>query len=131
MEERELLERAKEALINAYAPYSGYRVGAALLTREGKVFCGVNVENASFGLTICAERAAVAAAIASGYRSFVALAVAAEGEKEPFPCGACRQVLKEFGEMKVIIAGKKGKTLSFKLEDLLPYPFVKGENQTI
>lgn len=127
MDDRELVRLAKEVLPYAYAPYSGYRVGAALLTIEGPVFRGVNVENASYGLTICAERAALAAAVAAGYRSFSAVAVASEGEgeDEPFPCGACRQVLMEFGGMRIIIAGKKGKILSFNLEDLLPYPFIK------
>lgn len=119
----ELIRLAREALPRAYAPYSGYRVGAALLTVEGKVFQGVNVENISYGLTICAERAALAAAVAAGYRLFSAIAVVSESDAEPFPCGACRQALLEFGGMRVLTAGKKEKILSFNLEDLLPYPF--------
>ncbi|RJX29603.1 MAG: cytidine deaminase [Dethiobacter sp.] len=123
MNDHELIRLAREALPFAYAPYSGYRVGAALLTVEGRIFQGVNVENASYGLTICAERAALAAAVAAGYSSFAVLAVASEGESEPLPCGACRQVLREFGSLRVVVAGKKEKILSFTLEDLLPYPF--------
>lgn len=101
-----LLERAAKALRAAYAPYSGYRVGAALLCADGEVFTGCNVENASYGLTNCAERSAVFAAISAGRRDFVAMAVVAEGERMPYPCGACRQVLSEFcrEEMSVYVA---------------------------
>lgn len=124
MEVDQLLRLAREMLPFAYAPYSGYRVGAVLLTTEGKIFKGVNVENASLGLTICAERVALYTAIAAGYRSFSLLALAAEGENEPLPCGACRQVLGEFSrELKVAVAGKKGEPLIFNLKELLPYSF--------
>ncbi len=123
MDDHELIALAREVLPLAYAPYSGYRVGAALLTVEGRVFRGINVENASYGLTICAERAALAAAVTAGYRLFSVIAIAAEGEKEPIPCGACLQVLREFGNLRVIVAGKQEKILSFTLEDLLPHPF--------
>lgn len=125
MEVQKLLRLAKEILPFAYAPYSGYRVGAVLLTAEGKIFKGVNVENASLGLTMCAERAALYAAVAAGYRSFSLLALAAEDESEPLPCGACRQVLGEFSrELKVVVAGKKEEPLIFNLKELLPYPFI-------
>lgn len=124
MEADKLLKLAREMLPFAYAPYSGYRVGAALLTTEGEIFKGVNVENASLGLTICAERVALCTAVAAGYRSFSLLALAAEGDSEPLPCGACRQVLGEFSrELKVAVAGKQGKPKIFTLEELLPYPF--------
>ncbi len=124
MEVDKLLELAREMLPFAYAPYSGYRVGAALLTTEGEIFKGVNVENASLGLTICAERVALCAAVAAGYRSFSLLALAAEGDSVPLPCGACRQVLGEFSrELKVAVASKKGKPKIFTLEELLPCPF--------
>ena len=126
MDDRELVQMAREILPNAYAPYSGYRVGAALLTDDGRVFRGVNIENASSGLTICAERAAIAAAVTAGCRFFSLIAVVSEDEKGPVPCGACRQVLSEFcgGEFKVLVSGNEGKIRTFTLRELLPYPFV-------
>lgn len=121
----ELLGLAREMLPFAYAPYSDYRVGAALLTTEGEIFKGVNIENASLGLTMCAERVALYAAVAAGYRSFSLLALVAGGENEPLPCGACRQVLGEFSRsLKVAVAGEKGEPKIFALEELLPHPFV-------
>ncbi len=125
MQDLELLSMAREALSNAYAPYSDYKVGAALLTSAGRVFRGVNVENASYGLTICAERAALFSAVATGYRHFSVLAVVSEEAQKPIPCGGCLQVLREFGkDLKVIVAGKEKEFLVFKLEELLPYPFI-------
>ena len=124
MDDLQLIDLARETLPFAYAPYSNYRVGAALLTAEGKVFRGVNIENVSYGLTICAERSALAAAITGGYRSFIALAVVSETENKPFPCGACLQVLREFsGDLKIIVAGKGAKYETFTIGELLPYPF--------
>jgi cytidine deaminase len=101
-----LLESAAKAASKAYAPYSNYKVGAALLCADGEVFCGCNIENASYGLTNCAERTAVFTAIAAGRRDFVAMAVVADGDSMPYPCGACRQVLSEFcrEEFSVYIA---------------------------
>jgi cytidine deaminase len=126
LDDHELVQMAREALPFAYAPYSGYRVGVALLTDEGKVFRGVNIENASSGLTICAERAAVAAAVTAGCCFFSRIAVVSEDEKGPVPCGACRQVLGEFcgGELKVLVSGNEGKIRTFTLRELLPHPFV-------
>lgn len=91
-----LIEAAALAARQAYAPYSRYRVGAALQLDTGAIVCGCNVENVSYGLTQCAERVAIGAAVAQGRRNFAALAIVAEGRTPPFPCGACRQVLAEF-----------------------------------
>lgn len=93
---QELIAAAIEVAKNAYAPYSNFHVGAALLGRDGQIITGCNVENASYGLTICAERNAIFAAVASNIREFKAVAVVADGEVMPYPCGACRQVLSEF-----------------------------------
>lgn len=91
-----LLEAAAQVARKAYAPYSNFKVGAALLCADGDVFTGCNVENASYGLTNCAERTAIFSAIAAGRKDFVAMAVVADGQSVPYPCGACRQVLNEF-----------------------------------
>ena len=101
-----LLELALKAARKTYSPYSEHKVGAALLCADGEVFTGCNVENASYGLTNCAERTAVFSAIAAGRKDFVAMAVVADGDNMPYPCGACRQVLSEFcrEEFSVYIA---------------------------
>jgi cytidine deaminase len=119
----ELIERAREVRHLAYAPYSEYSVGAALLSRSGQVFEGVNVENAAYPTSMCAERNAVFAAVTHGERAFDAIAVVTENGGEP--CGACRQVLSEFGgELLVIAADADGKIhLETKLKDLLPHAF--------
>jgi cytidine deaminase len=118
-----LLSKARTARRSAYAPYSRFRVGAALLTASGKVFTGCNVENASYGLTICAERSAVFTAVAAGERRFKAIAIAATAKGIVRPCGACLQVLAEFApRMRVIILN--GRTIEeFLLSDLLPERF--------
>jgi cytidine deaminase len=123
----QLLRKAADAARKAHAPYSSFRVGAALLTRNGKVFTGCNVENASYGLTICAERVALFSAVAAGHRKFAKLAVVA-GEKNPaYPCGACLQVMAEFCDpgMPVLLAPLDAPTrpLRLKLKDLLPKAF--------
>jgi cytidine deaminase len=120
-----LVEAAKEARQRAYAPYSRFQVGAALLGSDGQVYAGCNVENASFGLTICAERAAVANAIAHGCREFVALAVVAQSDSGLVtPCGACRQVLAEFNpNLPVICSNGTDPVRTLLLNDLLPYRF--------
>lgn len=117
-----LLAAALRARDHAYAPYSGFRVGAAVLAGDD-VVPGCNVENASFGLTICAERAAVFAAVAAGHRRLDAVAVVSDADTPTAPCGACRQVLHEFGpEMTVILRGA-GETVVRPLAELLPLPF--------
>lgn len=120
-----LIEAAREALKNAYAPYSKFRVGAAVLTRDGKIYTGANVENASFGLTICAERVAVFKAVSEGDRDIQAVAIVAESEEPIAPCGACRQVIAEFNPNAVIIMATADgrKVVTANLKDLLPSPF--------
>ena len=124
---RELVEQACQVRANSYSPYSGFRVGAALLGRSGRVYVGTNVENASFGLSNCAERSAVFRAVSDGEREFEAIAICADGDQPTPPCGACRQVLLEFGpEMKIILAGQQGPDgplREFTLADLVPEAF--------
>lgn len=123
MTDKKLYRIANDVKENAYAPYSGFRVGAALLTRSGKVYTGVNVENASYGATLCAERGAVAKAVSEGEREFRALAVASSAG-EAMPCGICRQVLMEFEPELRVITGKDEEHLeSYSLQELLPGAF--------
>src|ERR1051326_1550112 len=123
MDMMQLVDPAFQARRRAHAPYSGFAVGAALLTKSGKIFSGCNVENVSFGLTICAERSAVAAAVANGEKDFIAIAVVADSSEPALPCGACRQVLAEFNPDLKIIASTAGRTVEeFTLSDLLPRP---------
>ncbi len=120
---RELIDRARLARRRAYAPYSGYNVGAAVLTSSGRIYTGVNVENAAYPNGTCAERSAAFHAVGRGERSFVAVAVVTQNGGAP--CGACRQVLSEFGpEMIVLIADGDGRLVrQLKLSQLLPYAF--------
>ncbi len=120
----ELHQRAWLARNHAYAPYSKFAVGAALLIESGEIFTGCNVENASYGLTICAERAAVASAIVAGYRKFAALAVEADTSEPVMPCGACRQVLAEFApSLPISCSGRNGAHSFHLLSALFPSPF--------
>jgi cytidine deaminase len=120
----DLVKAAKEAKSKAYAPYSKFKVGAALLAKNGQVYTGCNVENASYGLTCCAERNAVFLAVGRGERSFVAIAIASDSLQPTAPCGSCRQVLNEFSPgMTVIMAGAKGQIREHKLSELLPDSF--------
>jgi cytidine deaminase len=120
-----LLASARAVRANAYAPYSNFQVGAALLADDGRVFTGVNVENASYGLTTCAERTAMSTAVAQGARAFRAIAVVGpEDDVACPPCGSCRQILHELGrEMVVVMASEGGRPLERKLSDLLPGAF--------
>jgi len=122
-----LLRAAAQVSRNAHAPYSAFQVGAALLTDTGAVISGCNVENASYGLTICAERNAIFHAVAVKKRKFKAVAIVASGKQMPFPCGACRQVLAEFGspEMVVLVAprAKLADYMELTLGELLPHSF--------
>ncbi|MGB9859799.1 MAG: cytidine deaminase, partial [Moorellaceae bacterium] len=120
----ELLRAAADAQKSAYAPYSGFRVGAALLTSRGRIYQGCNIENISYGLTVCAERVALWKALSEGERSFVALAVVGGELPACFPCGACRQVLVEFAPDLEIITGQPGQSLVLRrLSELLPDAF--------
>ena len=118
-----LVSAAKEVRTKAHAPYSGYLVGAAVLTTDGRVFTGCNVENASYGLSVCAERHAIAAAVAAGCREFAGIAVVTQSDPPATPCGACRQVLAEFDDFPVILAGLDGCQQSTTVHTLLPLAF--------
>ncbi len=119
MEWDTLVAAAWQARDMAYAPYSNFHVGAAVLAEDGRVFCGCNVENISYGLTHCAERVAISAAVTAGVRKFLAIAVVADTAVPISPCGACRQVLAEFGVPLVVLANRTARE-EFRLEELLP-----------
>ncbi len=129
--DEQLIEQAKEASQNAYAPYSGFKIGAALLSKNGNVYIGCNVENASYSLTICAERNAVFKAVAWGEREFTAIAIYADSDEFFPPCGACRQVLSEFStDMRIIMANHARVEVS-TLDQLLPMRFsLDDESET-
>jgi cytidine deaminase len=124
MQAEQLIELALQARQKAYAPYSNFKVGAALLASNGKIFTGCNIENATYGLTVCAERVALWKAISEGEREFVRIAVASESAAPASPCGACRQLLWEFcGDIEVILATPSGFRESHRLASLYPKPF--------
>ncbi len=123
MDAKELMKIAIEARQNAYAPYSHFAVGAALLAESGRVYTGCNIENASYGLTCCAERNAIFAAVGAGERRFKMLAVPADSPEPVAPCGACRQVIAEFGIPFVVMGNLKEATKTMTAEELLPYGF--------
>ena len=118
-----LVTLAREVRTHAYAPYSRFRVGAALEADTGEVFTGCNVENASYGLTICAEQAAVTSAVSGGRRRFRRLVVATGGERAVAPCGRCRQLLAEFGSDLEVYGVTNGERMDWLLKDLIPHPF--------
>lgn len=121
---RKLINIATVARDKSYSPYSSFPIGAALLTNDGEVFTGTNVENASYGLTNCAERTAIFKAVSEGYREYEAIAIVADTERPIPPCGSCRQVLQEFGnDIIVIMANLKGEHLQYTVSDLLPGAF--------
>ncbi len=124
MENIELLKLAEKAAQNAYAPYSGFKVGAAVLCRDGSVYTGCNIENASYGASNCAERTAVFKAVSEGKKEFLKIAIMSSGRGFTFPCGICRQVLWEFmPQGDVVLGDVNGRIKVFKLKELLPEAF--------
>ena len=128
MTDEKLVELAKEAMKNAYVPYSHFKVGAALLAKDGTVFQGCNIENASYGATNCAERTAIFKAVSEGYREFEKIAVVASSGDYASPCGICRQVLFEFlPEGKVILDSEEKGMVTYTVRELLPFGFSEAD----
>ena len=125
---KKLIKEAEKARKRAYTPYSKFQVGAAVLCADGKIFTGCNIENASFGLAVCAERVAIFKAISEGSTKFEAIAVISDTDKPCSPCGACRQVISEFGkDIPLIMANLKGDFKIKKIKELLPEAFGKND----
>ena len=123
MQYKQLIDAAREARTKAYSPYSRFAVGAALQTTSGEIHTGCNIENLSFGLTLCAERSAIASAVSSGNRDFSAIAIVADSKQPAVPCGACRQVLSEFNpNLKIVCATLGDEVEEFDLATILPRP---------
>ena len=124
MELEKLIEIATEASKHSYSPYSHYNLGAALLTKSGKVFKGTNVENASYPLTCCAERVAIFKAVSEGEMEFDTLVIRSNDDSFPYPCGACRQVMAQFStDLIVYVVNGKNEYKKFTIKELLPYTF--------
>ncbi len=119
----QLVQAARDARNNAYAPYSRFLVGAAVWSKMGRIYVGCNVENASFGATICAERVAVGAMVAAGERELLGVAVVVDAETVPTPCGICRQVLGEFARDATVVVVSRSRRWDFSLAELLPQRF--------
>ncbi|MDO4281134.1 MAG: cytidine deaminase [Peptococcaceae bacterium] len=131
MTRRALVDAAKAARAQAYAPYSNYHVGAALFCEDGSIICGCNVENASYGLTICAERNAIFAGVGQGRRNFVAMAIIGDGTRPAIPCGACLQVMSEFApELTLYIgAAETDDIIETTVQALLPARFTLAKEE--
>lgn len=129
MSKNELIQNAIEIRERAYVPYSNFSVGAALLTKSGKIYTGCNIENAAYPVSLCAERVAIFKAISEGETEFVEMAVVADTERPVPPCGSCRQVMSEFfaGEMKVHLTNLHDNTMTVKVDELLPFSFQKTD----
>ncbi len=125
MEDKELIAAAKKYRENAYAPYSKFKVGAAVLTKKGNVYGGCNIENSSFPVTNCAERTAIFKAVSEGEQEFAAIALIADTPGPCSPCGACRQVMVEFKIPRIIMANMKGDVKVVTLEEIMPYAFTE------
>lgn len=123
--EQKMLELAKKSIVNSYSPYSKFRVSSVVMGETGRLYSGVNVENVSYGLTMCAERVAIFKAVSEGERRIKAVLIYTDGKDIPYPCGACRQVIAEFGpDAEVIIANGEGKVEKTTLRMLLPKAFL-------
>ncbi len=118
-----LKEKARQAAKRAYCPYSGYAVGAAVLADDGRIYAGCNVENASYSLTMCAERVALFKAVSDGAKKITAVCVYSEGGRMPYPCGACRQALNEFSEGLEVLVSDGKEDVAATLSELLPHGF--------
>lgn len=129
MDWKELFKEASEARNRAYTPYSNFKVGSALLTKNGKVYSGCNIENASFGATNCAERTSIFKAVSEGERDFIMLVVTAETDQPVSPCGICRQVIAEFcpPDMPVYLTNLKGHVKKTTVQELLPIAFTSED----
>jgi len=120
----DLIRAAAKARLNARAAHSGFKVGAAVETRKGKIFTGCNIENATYGLTVCAERVAIWKALSEGESEFRRIAIVADSDVLTPPCGACRQIIWEYcGDIEVLLANLEGKRARHRLRELLPHPF--------
>ncbi len=125
---KKMIELAQSAMKNSYSPYSHFKVGACLKTVNGKYFVGTNIENSSYGASICAERSAISCAISSGEKNFEAIAIVSSGDDYCPPCGICRQVLSEFGDnIKVVLAKSPQDYVVYNLSELLPHKFFEGD----
>ena len=118
-----LLQQAKEAAANAYAPYSKFRVGSVVVAEDGTIHRGANIENAAYGSTICAEGNAISTAAATGVRSIDTVAVACLETEECYPCGNCRQIMREFGVQRLIVEAPGGEPREHRFEEILPHSF--------
>lgn len=126
MNRNELIQAAIEAMGKAYAPYSKFKVGAALLTKSGKVYTGCNIENSSYGASVCAERVAIFKAVSEGEYEFDVLVVATKTNEPSPPCGICRQVISEFStDLPILLVNEKGRIIETNIKELLPFPFEK------
>ena len=122
--QKRLVSQARRARARAFAPFSGFQVGAAVESARGRIYTGANVESASYGLTVCAERVAIWKAVSAGERAFKRLAVVADSERLTPPCGACRQIIWEFcGDIEIILADLRGQSAVRRMKKLLPEPF--------
>lgn len=126
MNRSEVIKKALDAMNKAYAPYSKFKVGAALLTKSGKIFTGCNIENSSYGASVCAERVAIFKAVSEGENEFELLVVATKTEEPSPPCGICRQVISEFSnDLPILLVNERGDVIETNIKELLPFPFLK------
>ena len=123
----ELVKIALSAREQAYVPYSGFKVGAAVQGKSGRIYSGCNIENASYGLSNCAERTAIFKAVSEGEQELIAIAVVADTPGPVSPCGACRQVMAEFGIREIMLTNLRGERRAVTIEELLPFSFAKGD----